>query len=130
MKKFLFAISFVFYFVVSSGFVINAHYCMKKLQSVHLFGNKATSCNKCGMEMHDNNSCCHDEQRLIKLTQDQQAHSIASYDLDVPVMTLFRPSDFLLMPEVRGISLRYKNDHPPPLLADQEIYLRNRVFRI
>lgn len=71
MKKLLFSISFICYFAVTSGIVINSHYCMKRLVSVHLFETSAKKCGKCGMEVHESDGCCRDEFKVVKLEQDQ-----------------------------------------------------------
>ena len=130
MKKGLATISFLLYFAVTSGIVINSHYCMKRLVSVHFFETKSAVCGLCGMETHDSEGCCRDEVKVIKLVQDQvkipvTVYEIPSVEAIVPVMT-----DHLLL-SLRNIDgQRHSNNHSPPLLSAQDTYLQNNVFRI
>ena len=69
MKKvFTIALSLIF-FAVSSGIIINMHYCMGKRSGVSYRATAASHCGKCGM---DNTGCCHDDVQLVKLSNDQQ----------------------------------------------------------
>ena len=130
MKKFLFSISFICYLAVTSGIVINSHYCMKKLVSVHLFEGRAEVCGNCGMDQHENSGCCRDEMKVVKLEQDQNKHvfvhpGIASLSAPVIVPSLFMAASFMPV-----VSERHFQNHSPPLLSEQDTYLQNSVFRI
>ena len=130
MKKLLFTISFLCYFAVTSGLVINSHYCMKRLVSIHLFEKKASVCGKCGMEAHEYEGCCRDEVKLVKLDQDQNkvvVHAPGIPELAPQVAII---SDFIASPFVQVVSKRHFHNHSPPLLSGQDTYLQNGVFRI
>ena len=71
MKKLVLTISFLCYLTVTCGVVVNLHYCMDRLASVHFFGDESDQCGQCGMLLHENNTCCHDEVKVFKLEQDQ-----------------------------------------------------------
>lgn len=130
MKKLIFAISFLCYFAVSSGIVINSHYCMKRLVSRSLFDKTPSVCGKCGMETHESNGCCRDEVKLLKLAQDQNKLTVESFELpslEIPVST---PSAFIVALFQNTDVQRHFHNHSPPLLSSQDIYLQNNVFRI
>lgn len=130
MKKGLFAISFICYFAVSSGVLVNSHYCMKRLVSVHLFEKKAKQCGRCGMSMHEGNGCCHDDVKFVKLTQDQNKVLFTNPGIDKPEPLVSIPSEFIQLPFTQFVTSRHFQNHSPPLLSEQDNYLQNRVFRI
>lgn len=130
MKKGIAAISFLLYFAVTSGIVINSHYCMKRLVSIHLFETKAKVCGLCGMDVHDSDGCCRDEVKVIKLVQDQVKIPVTLYEIPsveaiAPVIAVYHFSLFQLNDGQRRF-----NNHSPPLLSAQDTYLQNNVFRI
>jgi hypothetical protein len=130
IKKGLALISFVIYLAATSGIIINAHYCMKSLVSVKLFETSVDKCGQCGMEMHDNPGCCHDDTRFLKLVNDQVKVPGISFELQAPQAitadehSLLEASLFNLKTE------RHFHNHSPPLLSEQDTYLRLQVFRI
>ena len=130
MKKGLAAISFLLYFAVTSGIVINSHYCMKRLVSIHLFETKAKVCGLCGMDVHDSDGCCRDEVKVIKLVQDQVKIPVTLYE--IPSVEAIAPAVSLYDVTVHRFidDQRHFNNHSPPLLSAQDTYLQNNVFRI
>ena len=69
------------YLGVTTGVVINFHYCMEKLASAKLFDTKSKKCGKCGMHMEDADGCCRDEVKIVKMEEDQQVTVDFSYSL-------------------------------------------------
>ena len=130
MKKIIAGISFVLYFAATSGIVINSHYCMKKLVSVHLFGEKPDVCGRCGMDMHDNSGCCRDEISVAKLVQDQVKMPVTLFELPSLEQTPIIVSDLFVATVAATEQQRHFHNHSPPLLSAQDIYLQNNVFRI
>jgi len=130
MRKGIAAISFIIYFAASTGIVINSHYCMKRLVSVHLFETKAKVCGLCGMDMHDNSGCCHDETKVAWLVQDQVKIPVTLYELPSIDINAAFISAFIAAPVVNTNELRHFLNHSPPLLSAQDTYLQNNVFRI
>ncbi len=93
MKKIIFSIVALCYFVVTCGVVVNYHYCMKKLASTSFFNATAKKeCGVCGMEMHGENNCCHDEVQIVKMTDDQNKTLIASYTIPALHPAIVEPS--------------------------------------
>lgn len=130
MKKLIAGISFILYFAATSGIVINSHYCMKKLASVHLFGEKSDTCGLCGMDMHENNGCCRDEISVAKLVQDQVKMPVTIFELPSIEQSAIIVSDFMVIPAGITEEYRHFHNHSPPLLSEQDTYLQNNVFRI
>lgn len=130
MVKVIASISFLFYFAVTSGVVINSHYCMKRLSSVHLFEAHAKVCGRCGMETHKSNGCCRDEVKVVKLVLDQDRQEVASYTIPALEIISVTPSEFIVASFENNNLQRHYHNHSPPLLSAQDTYLQNNVFRI
>lgn len=132
MKKTIALLSFLCYFAVTSGVVINFHYCMKRLASVHLFETAAKECGVCGMDTHEYeaNGCCRDEVKLVKLEQDQNKLVVLDYSIASMEPVVITPSIFILNPFENIDEQLHFHNHSPPLLSAQDTYLQNNVFRI
>ncbi|MBC7874110.1 MAG: hypothetical protein H7Y01_08950 [Ferruginibacter sp.] len=132
MKKSIALVSFLCYFAVTSGVIINFHYCMKRLSSVHFFETAADECERCGMDTHEYEAtgCCRDEVKLVKLVQDQDKLAAALYDIPALEIISFSPSEFIVAALWNTIEQRHFHNHSPPLLSEQDTYLQNNVFRI
>ncbi|MEO5945870.1 MAG: hypothetical protein ABIP79_03580 [Chitinophagaceae bacterium] len=130
MKKILTSILLVCYFAVTSGFVINHHYCMDRLASTQLFSSSEKVCGKCGMHTDGSDGCCRDEVKVVKLVQDQNKIPVVNYELPSLDEVVFRPSSFIAALFQNVDVQRHFNNHSPPLLFAQDIYLQINVFRI
>ncbi|MBK9568720.1 MAG: hypothetical protein IPO53_01500 [Chitinophagaceae bacterium] len=102
MKLIFTSISFLCYFMVTSGVTVNSHYCMKRLVSTHLFEVKAKVCGRCGMITHTSNGCCRDEVKIFKLQQDQNKipvvfYSIPALEKQVIIPSLFISASFIIL---------------------------------
>lgn len=128
MKKLVSAILLVIYFTLSSGVVINLHYCMNRFDSVKLGTAKTEICGRCGMHSQDASGCCHDEVKFVKLQNDQQA-SYALFNFDTPSVILTTPEFIISEGLISGQKASPVNNHSPPL-NKQDTYLLNCVFRI
>jgi hypothetical protein len=130
MKKLFSAILLVFYFTATCGIVVNSHYCMKRLVSVHLFEAKAEVCGLCGMDIHDSGGCCRDEAKMLKLDQDHLKIPVTLFEIPSYVSTGSAVSDFIIASIINSDKEQFSQDHSPPLLSEQDTYLQNSVFRI
>ncbi len=67
------------YLAVSSGVIVNTHYCMGRISEV-VFGrdDSGNNCDKCGMKAAD--GCCHDEVKVVKLAD---SHSLVQQNVDI-----------------------------------------------
>ena len=130
MKTLVVTIAFMCYLAVSSGVIVNLHYCMNRLASTELFTPKSSECGKCGMDIHKSNDCCHDEIQYVKMDDDQRVAAMVSFELPSVTDAGTVPSAFLVAPFYPAPGLRHFINHSPPLLSANDSYLQNRVFRI
>ncbi len=118
------------YLAVSSGVIINLHYCMNRLASTELFGSRVSECGKCGMDLHESGGCCHDEVQYLKLHDDQRTTATISFELPSIESMCASPSAFIVASFYAVPEKRHFLNHSPPLLSAQDSYLQNNVFRI
>ena len=130
MARVILTISTFIYLVFSSGWVLDVHYCMNKISSVHLFETKPEQCSKCGMDAKESEGCCHDEQQVVKLVQDQRTPETFTY-------TITAPASFEAAVDFATYTTLWKSEqqvvlvaYDPPEYPSQELYLLNRVFRL
>jgi hypothetical protein len=128
MKKGLSIILLVTYFVVSTGFTVNLHYCMDKLQSWEFVATEKDKYDQCGMDKKEN-ACCHDEVKVLMLQQDISKVQASAYNFSLPVLVSYTTS-YLLLPFKNVNTTRLFFFHSPPLISKQDTYLDNCVFRI
>ena len=129
MKKILAAFMILCYLVLTTGVVVNFHFCMNQLASVKFYEKESNKCSLCGMKMHGKHGCCHDEICVVKLTVDQQKVA-AVQSIDAPTSSSFIVSAFIVLPTINTTHSSPWQNHSPPLLDGQNIYLENGVFRI
>lgn len=130
MKKIVASITFICYFAVTSGVIVNFHYCMDRLASLQWFVTGNKTCPKCGMHIVKSHGCCRDEVKIIKMEVDQRTASAVAFELPPLDAIAYLPSPFITAPLVNVGEARHYNNHSPPLLTEQDIYLDNCVFRI
>lgn len=130
MARVLLTISVFIYLFFSNGWVLDVHYCMNKVSSVHLFETKPEQCSQCGMDADESKGCCHDEDQVIKLVQDQRTPKSLHYTFTAPAI-MGAATDLI------ASAIVFKNEqqlvrvaHDPPKYPSQELYLLNRVFRL
>lgn len=128
MKKGIAFILLVLYVAFSSGVIVNLHYCMNKMDSMQFGATESDYCTKCGMHTEDSNGCCHDQVKILKVSDDQQV-SASTFKFSLPdVIAINVPYwDANLISSNKNSC--YKNSHSPPL-SKQDSYLQNCVFRI
>lgn len=128
MKKVLASILLLLYVTVSSGIVINLHYCMNRLDSAKLGVVKSEVCNKCGMATDELNSCCHNEVKIIKI-QDVQKINELNYNF-ISFKAIAAYHSYLFVEQLSAVNgYSFINNHSPPI-NKQDTYLVNCVFRI
>ena len=83
MKKISSIILLMVYLTVTSGIVLNIHYCMGELSNVAIRTEVTNTCSNCGME---NDGCCHDDVKMVKLTDSHQSTWIQDdlFQISVP----------------------------------------------
>jgi hypothetical protein len=130
MKKIAVSILLICYLAVSSGVIINFHYCMNRLASAELFAFEGERCGKCGMHADESNGCCRDEVKIVKMVDDQKLTVAFSYVLPSSDAIVQKPSEYIVTSFYNVPVTRHFLNHFPPLLSEQDTYLQNSVFRI
>lgn len=128
MKKAFAAILLSIYFLVSTGFTVNLHYCMDEFYAWEL-GESDDECDKCGMTTSKSEGCCRDEVKLLKLKQDVFQAKSATYFFALPAL-VNATSTYLLLPFKNAVPIQQFAVHDPPSLSGQYSYIKNCVFRI
>ena len=130
MKRLVTLFIALIYLGMSTGFVMNSHYCMGKLSSIELGRSEVKKC-ICGMRIDraKKSNCCHSKLDVVKL---QEAHKTApSVLFQFSVMEAVVPQFCLRAVEYTNI---YNKDNYlkklPPNLHQQDIYKRVGVFLI
>jgi len=128
MKKSIASFTVIVYFAFACGVLVNFHYCMDRYDSYSLYKAASDWCPTCHMHT-GTRGCCHDEVKIIKLQDDHQtsSFSFAFKDIQLAVTT---PAAFLCVIGLKEDIDLAKTDHSPPLVAQPDIYIQNRVFRI
>ena len=130
MKRLFAFILLLIYSVTSIGATVQLHYCMGKLSGWSLSWTQSKECSKCGMEKaHSDKGCCHDENKLLKIQDDQKANYLS---LEISKLSVAAPitvdhSVTYLVPEKNELLPKIK---APPLIGDFDLCIRNCVFRI
>jgi len=127
MKRFTVAILTIIYFAVSSGIVMNVHYCMGKISSVEVSMLFKDLC-ACGSGKKES-KCCKTEHKLIKLEDNHKA-AAADVVFPSPEQAVLHHFDWMTDPVVAEQDQQSYNNHSPPDQHGQDIYLLNCVFRI
>jgi hypothetical protein len=129
MKKAVALILLLVYFVVSTGFTVNLHYCMDRFHSWELGASEQDACATCGMKTSDSNGCCRDEVKTVKLQQDlsQAKYMVTQFTMPVLITSV---SEHLVTPFLNYNETIIPDDTGPPLLSEQDTYLENCVFRL
>ncbi|MES2372733.1 MAG: hypothetical protein V4557_09145 [Bacteroidota bacterium] len=128
MKRSAVAILAIIYIAISSGVVVNIHYCMGKMSSVKLQAWTSSSCG-CGKKMESKKGCCKTELKVVKI-EDAQKATYADLAIQVPVTPIVNEPGLLQTPFYNAQSVVVPKEHSPPVISGQETYLRNCVFRI
>lgn len=122
------------------GATVHLHYCMDKLVNWD-FGHEQSagkSCDYCGMAksktdkhcVKETKGCCKDEQKVIKLANDQKKSETYSHSINTSteaITPLFNTS----LPEYdTSLSEEFPPTHAPPPAQNCPLYLLNCIFRI
>lgn len=130
MIKPIIAIWMLVYLAVSTGVMVNYHFCMNRLASTQFYAEASKTCPKCGMHIDVSHGCCRDEVKIVKMENDQPLTHwvewrIASPELAVPLWAEYTH-------DLSGDNAEQllATDTSPPPLHRQDTYLHNCVFRI
>lgn len=114
------------YLTITSGVVVNWHYCMGDLSSIEIGARNSDHCDKCGMA--DKKGCCETTYKVFKV---DDAHQWAKANWELNALAAISPITTQLVP------VTYSSDktvlqqyHAPPDERLNAIYLHIGVFRI
>lgn len=131
MKKFLITLFAVFYLGVSSGAILQFHYCMGQLTDWGLSNDttqNAGNCSNCGMNKGNSEDCCTDKKQEFKVKESQTAQVNSC---QVQVFALESIS-YPVLPELAltGASDLISGNKAPPRAQRIPVFIRNCNFRI
>ena len=133
MKKFIVAILAVLYLGTSTGATVHIHYCMGKLVDWGLWSKKGDNCDSCGMSKTEKQlakDCCKDEQKQVKLDNDQKVSEATVYIAQLPVETVTPAFSNYSFEYVSSLTEELPVVNPPPRMGNVPLFFRNCVFRI
>lgn len=132
LKKLTILLLAVVYLNVASGLGIQFHYCMGQLVSLAI-GHQDDDhhdCDRCGMDMEEN-SCCKEEQILLKLNDSHQPAAVYSSisKLIFPSLTFdhIEKNEVALFTQGRGLAYG-EGEGPDRPCTDRYLFIR--VLRI
>ncbi|NJO90583.1 MAG: hypothetical protein HC831_17705 [Chloroflexia bacterium] len=70
MKKLASIIISIVYLVLSTGILVNLHYCQGEIESISIVTNNSKCC--CASMEFDDDGCCKNEQLLVQFDNDEQ----------------------------------------------------------
>ncbi|MBY0536488.1 MAG: hypothetical protein K2P88_11605 [Chitinophagaceae bacterium] len=127
MKKALLSILAVLYLTITSGLVVNWHYCMGRLASIDYGAYENKVCGKCGMK--DKKGCCETEHQFLKV---DDAHQLVKLQFEFNAFAIEAPKYVALtqqyIPQADQF-ITYQS-HAPPNLELNKLYPSINVFRI
>ena len=130
MKRLITLFIALIYLVMSTGFVMNSHYCMGKLSSIELGRSEAKKC-ICGMRIDSakKNNCCHSKIEVVKL---EDSHKLTTSTVVLPYFFEAVIPSFQLEPVLltNTYTANQYLKELPPNLNKQDTYKRIRVFLI
>jgi hypothetical protein len=124
MLRFIGILVTALYMTVTSGIVINIHYCMDEPSAVALGPGGASTCSNCGM---DNDGCCHDDVQVVKLAENHHGAPVFSGFIKM-ITEVSKHDEADLQDEIPAKWVGAAKAHTPPKVFDRNIHYR--VFRI
>lgn len=130
LKKLVVLILSLIYLTSSVGATVHLHYCMDKLIGWSLSGTSEKKCDKCGMEKKDSKGCCKDENKQVKLQNDQKLATFYVANLTSPAVIPEHNINEYQFWQLSFVAASFPLSHSPPAQSLVSAYLRNCVFRI
>lgn len=127
MKKAFILFLATFYLIIVSGVTFNLHYCGGKLKNVSVLTNNEEGC--CGSKKKSK-GCCKDKTSVIKVEDSHQLSHVAKINSISFISLEISCVQLLFDLEGNSIASKIPHIHPPPVIYDNPIYLKNQVFLI
>lgn len=132
MKKVFAIMLLLMYGFSSMGMSVNLHYCMGDLIGKSLWQSGHNQCGTCDEEKTSkkSNGCCSDEQKQLKIDQEQKVVEMGINSMQVVLSAL--PVSYFLIPTIHFSSITEENPtgNAPPRCSSISLYKRNCVFLI
>lgn len=140
MKKFLVTILAFIYLITTVGATVHLHYCMDKLVAwcfVNEGSNKKV-CPYCGMtksatDKHcekENQGCCKDEQKIVKLENDQKVSDAAFQFTQISSDAISHSLTDYSFEYAFSLTEKFAVTHAPLRTQGVSLFVRNCVFLI
>ena len=127
VKKFVVIFFSIFYLISSSGISLNVHYCGGKIKHVSIINANEKDC--CGKKKMSK-KCCKDKVAYFKIKDNHKSNQFAKVVTpSVKLINAVLPTtsvDFY----VNSVHSSIQNDHAPPVIYDNPLYLKHRVLLI
>jgi hypothetical protein len=123
LKKSFILIFALLYFVVSSGFTINTHFCGGKLKTVSLFNQTEKGC--CGSKKASK-GCCHDTKSFIKVKDVQESNNnsvLASKQIKISDFNSLGYNILSVIYLTSNVAITSKKVPDPPTLYKPQIFI-------
>ena len=127
MKKFVAIFFSIFYLISSSGISLNVHYCGGKMKHVSFITTNEKGC--CGKKKMSK-KCCKDKVAYFKIKDNHKSNLVAK--VVPPPVKLINT----VLPSVHvdcytsTVIVTVENNHSPPVIYDNPLYLKHRVLLI
>ena len=128
MKKFSILLFSLFYLTVASGMTMSIHYCGGKFKSLSLI-DKRDEDGCCGNKKKSK-GCCKDKTAHVKVKDNQKLSETFSITLHSVKIVRAEFSIEKLIFYSKNTDYYPLNYHAPPVLYDNPLYLKHRVFLI
>lgn len=127
MKIFVSILFSIFYLTSTSGVTVNAHYCGGKIKHITFVKSSDTNC--CSKKKMSKN-CCKDKSAYFKVNDNHQSSDL----LKAPAPS-FKISDLISSGFEFKLAIINRNkivlySQVPPVLFDNQLYLKHRVLLI
>jgi hypothetical protein len=129
VKKLLTAFIAVCYLVFASGFVVNVHYCMGKVDKISIGPVHSDACGNCGMQTSKSNGCCTDHTSIYKINDNHTLNDFDSF-FKAPGFSPIVHFGFIaeIIPPDTYTSTHFINSSPPGTGIKRSILFSN--FRV
>ncbi len=129
MKRFITILLAFLYVTLTSGFTVNAHYCMGKLASVDFKSHADDICNMCS-KPGKKGKCCKDEYKYCKA--DVSSHEVAKVqqNSEPSVKALSLPVIIVPVPALTVTHRTAVNNHGPPECGPIPLYIQYCTYLI
>lgn len=119
------------YLAFTAGISVQRHYCMNRMAALRFTTQPEERCGFCGMEKTErDNSCCHDEQSVYKITDDQQPGFPTLFTLN-EYQVLIPEQNFTVSGNISAVSAPLPAySHGPPGISSVPLFIRFGIFRI